>query len=67
MFFSCKNVYQGPRKLFEHEVARQSVQTSPEGPANVNAMKQTCRNVINYSGIIYHILTKITLKTPLKH
>ena len=37
VFFSCKNVYQVPRKLFEHEVARQSVQTSPEGPANVNA------------------------------
>ena len=32
--------------LFEHEADRPSVQTSSEGPASVNAMKQTCVIVI---------------------
>ena len=32
--------------LFEHEADRLSVQTSSEGPASVNAMKQTCLIVI---------------------
>ena len=32
--------------LFEHEADMPSVQTSPEGPVSVNAMKQTCVIVI---------------------
>ena len=30
--FSCINICQVPRKLFEHEAARPNVQTSSEGP-----------------------------------
>ena len=30
--FSCINICRVPRKLFEHEAARPSVQTSSEGP-----------------------------------
>ena len=30
--FSCINICRVPRKLFEHETVRQSVQTSSEGP-----------------------------------
>ena len=30
--FSCINICRVPRKLFEHEAVRPSVQTSPEGP-----------------------------------
>ena len=30
--FSCINIYQVPRTLFEHETVRPSVQTSSEGP-----------------------------------
>ena len=30
--FSCINICWVPRKLFEHEAVRPSVQTSPEGP-----------------------------------
>ena len=40
--FSCINICQVPRKLFEHEDVRPSVQTSPNDPSSVNAMKQTC-------------------------
>ena len=29
-FFSCINICRVPRKLFEHEAARSSAQTSPE-------------------------------------
>ena len=42
MFFSCINICWVPRKLFEHEAVRPSVQTLSEDPASVNAMKQTC-------------------------
>ena len=44
--FSCINICQVLRKLFEHEADRPSVQTSPEDLASVNAMRQTCVNVI---------------------
>ena len=44
--FSCINNCRGPRKLFEYEAVRPSVQTSYEGPVSVNAMKQTCVIVI---------------------
>ena len=30
--FSCINICRVPRKLFEHEADRPSIQTSPEGP-----------------------------------
>ena len=30
--FSCINICRVPRKLFEHEAARPSVQTSSKGP-----------------------------------
>ena len=46
MFFSCINICRAPRKLFEHEAIRPSVQTSAEDLASVNAMKQTCVIVI---------------------
>ena len=41
--FSCINICRVPRKFFEHEAV---VQTSSQGPASVNAMKQTCVIVI---------------------
>ena len=31
-FFSCINICRVPRKMFEHEANRPSLQTSPEGP-----------------------------------
>ena len=46
MFFSCINICQVPRMLFEHEADRVSVQHHPRDPASVNAMKQTCVIVI---------------------
>ena len=44
--FSCINICQVPRMLFEHEADRPSVQHHPKDPASVNAMKQTCMIVI---------------------
>ena len=44
--FSCIYICRVPRKLFEHEAARPNVKTTSEGPANVNALKQTCLIVI---------------------
>ena len=44
--FSCVNICRARRKLFEPEAARPNVQYSSEGPANVNALKQTCLTVI---------------------
>ena len=45
--FSCINICRLPRKLFENEAVRPSVQASPEGPGKCfNAMKQTCVIVI---------------------
>ena len=40
--FSCINIYQVSRMLFEHEADRPSVQHHQRDPASVNAMKQTC-------------------------
>ena len=47
--FSCINICRVPRKLFEHEAARPSVQTSSEGPGMFN----------RYSCILYD-----SMKTP---
>ena len=44
--FSCINICRVPRKLFEREADRPSVQHHPRDPASVNAMKQTCVIVI---------------------
>ena len=41
MFFSCINICQDLRKLFEQEVLRQSAQTSSDGHENVDALQQT--------------------------
>ena len=46
MFFLCINICRVPRKQFEREADKLNVQISSEGPASVNAMKQTCEIVI---------------------
>ena len=51
-------------KLFEHEATRLSVETSSEGQATVNIIKQTC--VIVFLAFRLIQLTKIALKMPLK-
>ena len=48
--------------MFEHKADRWSAQTSPEGPASVNAMKQTCVIVI-----LAYSPTKFALKMLLNH
>ena len=42
--FSCINIRQVPMKVFQTRARRASVQTSSEGPANVNAQK--CINLL---------------------
>ena len=63
--FSCINICRVPRKLFEREAVRPSVQTSSEDPANVNAMKQTFVTVI--LALFYLISAQTALKTSFKH
>ena len=63
--FSRINICRVPRKVFDHEADRPSAQISPEGPANVNAMKQTCVIIILAYFTLFPI--KFALKMMLNH
>ena len=44
--FSCTNICRVPRKLFEHETARPSVQISSEGPGKCYCNEITMDDLI---------------------
>ena len=69
--FSCINICRVPRKLFEHEADRPSVQHHPRDPASVNAMKQTCviffLHILPYSSSIRTENMAKTLNCPFSY
>ena len=60
--FSCINICRVPRKLFEHEAARPSVQISSEGPGKYYCNEITLDD--SYSCITYDSNGKMWRKRP---